>query len=396
MKDFIIIYITIIATLLESCSNKPLNNVQFGNNYLQQSEKTLAPLRSLALEWYRLPKSTKDNQIIWCEDNDLTDWSKGFFPGCCWLMYEYFQKNEWKNAAEQLQALIKTNPNIYETYNTGLIFNVSFGNAYRLTQNNAYKDICIQAARHITQYYNPHIGCLSTPNMSPANWIHFKNWQYPVSINEMMNLELLFKATSFTLDSTFYHIAVSHADKTLENGFREDFSSYNIVDYDTTCYIPSIKQTEHGYADESAWSRGQAWGLYGYTTCYRYTHDKKYLQQAIRIAEYIIHKQQEIDDKIPFWDYNIPLTATQVPKDASAAAITASALIELSHYAKPEYKNYARQILNHLSGQPYSSPKNKFFILDHSTGSFPKNQDIDCPASYADYYYIEALIRLKG
>ena len=210
-----------------------------------------------------------------------------------------------------------------------------------------------------------------------------------------MNLELLFKATALTGDSSYYHIAISHADKTLENHFRPDNSSYHVVDYDSITGNIHVKQTAQGYADESSWARGQAWGLYGYTMCYRYTREERYLQQAIKIADYITHFPLMPEDRIPYWDYNVS-ELEQQPRDASAAAITASALLELCTLV-PSYKEYAVSILRSLSSPAYCAPvgKNNFFVLMHSTGSVPHNAEIDAPLNYADYYYVEALLRLK-
>jgi len=218
-----------------------------------------------------------------------------------------------------------------------------------------------------------------------------------VIIDNMMNLELLFKATRLTGDSTFYKIAVSHADHTLKNHFRADYSSYHVVDYDPETGAVIKKQTHQGYSDESAWARGQAWGLYGFTMCYRETHDKKYLEQAQHIAKFIFSNPTMPKDLVPYWDYNDP-QIPNVSRDASAAAITASALYELAGYSKGNgYKQKADAILYSLSTAYLSPPnQNAGFILLHSTGHRPAKSEIDVPINYADYYYLEALLRSKG
>src|SRR5688572_5754287 len=214
----------------------------------------------------------------------------------------------------------------------------------------------------------------------------------------MMNLELLFAATRLSGDSSFYKIAVSHANTTMANHFRSDYSTYHVIDYDTATGKVVKRNTHQGYADESAWSRGQAWGLYGYTMCYRETRDPKYLQQADHIAAFILHHPNLPKDKVPYWDFNAPGIPNE-PRDASAAAVMASALYELSQYSthKKEYLSVANTILQNLTNS-YRSPigENKGFLLVHSTGSKPANSEVDVPLSYADYYYLEAVLRSIG
>lgn len=183
---------------------------------------------------------------------------------------------------------------------------------------------------------------------------------------------------------------------TLANHFRDDLSSYHVVDYDPETGEVRSKQTAQGYADESAWARGQAWGLYGYTVCYRYTKDEKYLKQAEDIAKYIIEYKATPEDGIPYWDNNAPNIPNE-PRDVSAAAITISSLIELDGYTKENYRPVIDKILSSLASKEYTAKigENKNFVLKHSVGSIPHNAEIDVPLNYADYYYIEALTRYQ-
>ena len=211
-----------------------------------------------------------------------------------------------------------------------------------------------------------------------------------------MNLELLFWASKQTGDQLYYNIAVKHAETTLANHFRADNSSYHVVDYDTITGAVIQKNTHQGFSDNSAWSRGQAWGLYGYTMCYRETGIVSFLYQAQKIADFILHHPNLPEDKVPYWDFDAPETPSR-PRDVSAAAITASALYELAQYV-PQKKDYyilsADQMLKSLSEIYASKPgENKGFLLGHSTGSFPHHSEIDVPINYADYYYLEALVR---
>ena len=217
----------------------------------------------------------------------------------------------------------------------------------------------------------------------------------------MMNLELLMYAFKETRDSAFYHIAVTHANTTLRNHFRDDYSAYHVVDYNPQTGAVQKKHTHQGAADESAWARGQAWALYGFTMMYRETRNEKYLAQANHIAQFIIHHPNLPADKIPYWDFNAP-GIPNAWRDASAAAIISSALLELGQYAaadkKKHYRNTAVQMLAALSGPVYRTVGNEAggFLLKHSVGHLPAGNEIDTPLSYADYYYVEALLRFIG
>jgi hypothetical protein len=259
-----------------------------------------------------------------------------------------------------------------------------------LTNDPAYKEVLLQGAKSLTKRFNPNTGVIKS-------WDHAKG-QYLVIIDNMMNLELLFWATKVSGDSSFYKIAVTHANTTMKNHFRPDNSSYHVLKYDTITGEVLSKKTAQGYADESAWARGQAWGLYGYIVTYRETKDKKYLDQAVKIADFILQHPNLPKDKVPYWDHNAPNIPNE-ERDASAAAITASALLELSAYVKngKELVKEAEEILTNLSSPAYLAAvgTNNDFILMHSTGHKPAKSEIDVPIIYADYYYIEGLLRYK-
>ena len=316
------------------------------------------------------------------------DWTSGFFPGMLWFMYERTKKEEWKNAAKEFTALMNREPYNGDSHDVGFKVYNSYGNGFRLTKDTSYKRLIIDAARTLCSRFNPKLGVIKS-------WDFSKSWQYPVIIDNMMNLELLFEATKFSGDSSFYKIAVTHANTTLKNHFRANNSSYHVVDYDTATGQVREKVTAQGFAPESAWARGQAWGLYGYTMCYRETKNKAYLDQADRIAQFILNNPDLPSDMVPYWDYNAPDKSTQ-PRDASAAAITASALYELSKYSRQgkTYRTAADKILKSLTNN-YRAPlgTSHGFILLHSTGHKPANSEVDVPIIYADYYYLEALMR---
>jgi len=319
------------------------------------------------------------------------DWTSGFFPGELWYLYEYTGKDEWKVQAQHFTAGIEREKSNATTHDMGFKIYCSFGNGYRLAKDPSYKEVILQAAKTLTTRFNPKVGCI-------RSWDHHKEqWNFPVIIDNMMNLELLFAATRLSGDSSFYKIAVTHANTTMKNHYRPDYSSYHVVDYDTSTGTVRMKQTAQGYADGSAWARGQAWGLYGYTMCYRFTKDKRYLQHAEHIASFILNHPNLATDLVPYWDFNAPGIPNE-PRDASAAAIMASALYELSTYSKngKEYRRTADKILATLTGRYRSGiGENRGFLLLHSTGSKPANSEVDVPLIYADYYYLEALLRMK-
>lgn len=320
------------------------------------------------------------------------EWTSGFFPGELWFLYEYSHKASWKKKAQQFTANIEQEKWNGGTHDMGFKIYCSFGNGYRLTKDQHYKEVIIQSAKTLSTRFSPITGVI-------RSWDHHREkWDYPVIIDNMMNLELLFVATRLTGDSSFYKIAVTHANTTMKNHFREDYSSYHVVDYDTTTGKVRSKSTHQGYSDESAWSRGQAWGLYGYTVCYRETKDPRYLAQAEHIASFILHHPNLPEDMVPYWDFNAPNIPNE-PRDASAAAVMASGLYELSTFSKngKQYRIAADKIAESLTNK-YRSPvgQNMGFILLHSTGSKPGNSEVDVPLDYADYYYIEALLRMKN
>jgi unsaturated chondroitin disaccharide hydrolase len=319
------------------------------------------------------------------------DWRSGFFPGALWYISEYTGKPEWKKQAATFTANIEKEKTNGVTHDMGFKIYSSFGNGYRLTKDPHYKEVIIESARTLSTRFNKKAGVI-------RSWDHHQEqWRYPVIIDNMLNLELLFEATKLTHDSSFYKIAFSHAMVTMKNHYRPDHSSFHVIDYDTATGNVLKRNTHQGYADGSAWARGQAWGLYGFTMCYRETKNKAFLKQAELVSDFILGHPNLPADLVPYWDFNVP-EIPNVPRDVSAAAIVASGLYELSTYSKngKKYRAAADKILENLTNT-YRSPigENKGFLLLHSTGNKPSNNEIDVPISYADYYYLEALLRAK-
>jgi len=342
----------------------------------------------------KIPRTvTADGHMHWTRDG--FDWTEGFFPGTCWYLYEFSKEDKWKKAADHFQQKYEDHRLLPFYHDLGFVFNCSYGNAYRLTGEEQYKQVLIEAGNTLITRFNPNVGCIRSWDVDKG-WQSKRGWEFPVIIDNMMNLEMLFELTELTGDKKYADVAISHANVTMKNHFRDDVSSYHVIDYDSVSGEVRNKHTAQGFAHESEWARGQAWGIYGYTVCYRYTKDKKYLQQAEKIANYIIKHPSIPADRIPYWDYDAPKIPNE-PRDASAAAITASTLLELDAYSDHDYLTEAKLILDNLSSDNYLAKQgeNHNFILMHSVGSIPHNNEIDVPLNYADYYYVEALLRLK-
>lgn len=332
------------------------------------------------------PSADKLGKLRTC---DVYDWTSGFFPGSLWLAYE-LTGNE-RLLADAVDYTNKMLPVTFYTgtHDLGFMVGCSYGNALRISPNDSLKTVIIRTADNLASRFNPEIGAIRSWDFGP--------WNFPVIIDNMMNLELLFQASKLTGDNKYKDIAIRHADKTMACHFRPDMTSYHVVSYNPDGSIET-RQTFQGRSDESAWARGQAWGVYGYTVCYRETGDKKYLEFAQKIADMIISRVKT-EDHIPLWDYDAPNLPT-TPRDASAAAVTSSALFELCGYLpdSQKYFDYAESILRSLSSPEYLAEPgtNCGFILKHSTGSLAHGSEIDVPLNYADYYYLESIKRYMG
>lgn len=319
-------------------------------------------------------------------------WCSGFYPGSLLYLFEQTKDSAlYKEAMFMLQTLEKEKFN-KGTHDLGFMMYCSFGNAERIAPKPEYKEILLESAKSLSTRFNPKVGSIRSWNS--------KGDEFLVIVDNMMNLELLFWATKTTGDSSFYKIALTHADNTIKNHFRVDNSSYHVLNYDSTTGAVQQRRTHQGFSNESAWARGQAWGLYGFTTMYRETKDKKYLEQAKKIADFILKHPNLPADKIPYWDFNAPNIPAAL-RDASAAAITTSALFELCNYVGATTGKYyfgeAEAMLKSLASPQYHSAPgaNGGFIIQHCVGHFPAGTEVDVSLSYGDYYFIEALKRYK-
>ena len=320
-------------------------------------------------------------------------WCSGFYPGTLFYLYNEIGNQELCTEGVRMLKLLEPEQYNVNTHDVGFMMFCSYGNAERFAPQPGYKDIMINSARSLITRFNPAVGCIKSHNRKPDDFV--------VIIDNMMNLELLFWATQATGDSTFYDIAVKHADTTLKNHFRADNSLYHGLNYHPQTGEIKHYQGGQGFSDKSAWSRGQAWGLYGYTLMYRFTKDPKYLDQAVKVAEFILNHPNMPKDLIPYWDFNAP-DIPDALRDASAAAINSSGLLELCQYVPEKlnrkYFKAAEKMLQTLSSPQYTATEgtNGGFILKHSVGNIPSGTEVDMPLTYADYYYVEALCRYKS
>ncbi|MNX48409.1 Unsaturated glucuronyl hydrolase [compost metagenome] len=341
----------------------------------------------------RMPKTfyAKSNRL---ETSDTQWWCSGFYPGSLLYIYEYTNDQATLKEAEKRLAILEKEKHYTGNHDLGFMMFCSFGNAYRITGKPEYKPTIDTAAASLVTRYRPGAKVIQS-------WNSNKLWKGPVIIDNLMNLELLAWVSDHGGDPKYKEIAINHADTSLKNHFRSDYSSYHVVDYDMTTGKVLKKGTAQGASDESAWSRGQGWALYGYAMMYRFTKNKRYLEQAKNIARFIIDNPNMPADQVPYWDFNAP-GIPNTYRDASAAAVIASALLELGQYSsKSEQKLFvgeAKKMIISLSSEAYSAKpgQNGGFLLMHSTGALPLKSEIDVPLSYADYYYLEALMRYKN
>uniref|UniRef100_UPI00321683C1 glycoside hydrolase family 88 protein n=1 Tax=uncultured Draconibacterium sp. TaxID=1573823 RepID=UPI00321683C1 len=341
-----------------------------------------------------IPRTIEDGKIKYVS---TSSWVSGFYAGSIWYMYELTGDEKWKNLAVKYTEHLEEVKNLKWHHDIGFMIECSYGNGLRLAKGESYKDVIITAAQSLSTRFRPNAGVIQSWNVTGNGWQSKRGWECPVIIDNMMNLELLFNATKLSGDSTFFNIAVSHADKTIENHYRPDNSCYHVIDYSIEDGSVRHKHTAQGYAHESAWARGQAWGIYGFTVCYRETGDIKYLKQAEKAFEFVVNHKNFPADFIPYWDLDAPGIPDE-PRDASTAAIMASALYEMSTYEKSDYyKSWADKIVTSLSSDQYRATPgtNGNFILKHSVGSIPHGAEIDVPLNYADYYFLEALKRKR-
>ncbi len=341
----------------------------------------------------RIPSTFENGEI---EFVPTDDWVSGFFAGTLWYMYELTGDEMWADHAKRHTEVLDSIQYLKWHHDVGFMIYDSYGHGLRLKGYEPYKQVIVNTAASLATRFREVPGVIQSWD-ADRGWQGERGWECPVIIDNMMNLELMFKATELSGDSTYYNIAISHADRTMAEHFRTDYSCYHVVDYDLQTGEVRRRCTAQGCADESVWARGQSWAIYGYTTCYRITGEQKYLDHALKVLDFFFNDPRLPEDKVPFWDFDAPNIPNE-PRDVSTSAIIASALYEIYTYTKDEaHKALADELLATLSTPAYRAEPgtNGGFILMHSVGSLPHGSNIDQPLNYADYYFLEALIR-KG
>ncbi|MBI3112738.1 MAG: glycoside hydrolase family 88 protein [Ignavibacteriales bacterium] len=362
--------------------DEPVSNaLRFAESQLRRTVTELG-------DTVRFPRSTLPDGS-W-STTEPRQWTSGFFPGCLWYMAEYTRDPFFENSARRWTEGLNQIQYYGGSHDVGFLIFDSYGHGYRLHPSEEYKKVILQTAQTLTTRFNPKTGCI-------RSWDHGR-WGYPVIVDNMMNLELLFWASENGGTKRFREIAISHAEKTMLNHVRPDGSTYHVLDYDTTNGTVLARNTHQGYADESVWARGQAWAIYGFTMTYRFTKDERFLRTAQRVADYYL--QHLPADHVPYWDFKAPGIPNE-PRDVSAAAIAASGLFELSQNSgegarQAKYREAAEKTLQSLCSPAYlAEGTNSRGILNHAVGHMPAGTEIDVSIIYADYYFIEAMLRYQ-
>lgn len=382
----VLVLVLLSCTFLQERSSDFDKRVEYCLNYTRtQLKKSIDSIQDAD----KFPTSTRPDGT-W-NTRDMYDWRSGHFPGCLWYAFENSSDTSLKEAAIKWMEGLEPVKDYTGNHDVGFMIFCSYGNGYRLTGNEVYREVILQAARSLATRYNHSVGLIQS-------WNSGKRWRFPVIVDNMMNLELLFWASKNGGDSELYKIAETHALNTMKNHVREDGSTFHVVDFDPESGAVRAKNTSQGYADHSTWSRGQSWGLYGFTMTYRETKNPLFLETARGIADFFIENLPE--DSVPYWDFMAPNIPDE-PRDTSAAAIAASGLIELSTLVSDKHESvkYYRAALNILSSlcsaEYLSDGTESEGILLHGVGSKPHNSEVDVSLIYGDYYFLEALLRYK-
>ena len=384
-----IFFLLLTAVLAVSCQE---SMTKLSDRVFELAEYQLAKMDEQLTDT-TVPKSTRFGILV---PSESKSWTSGFYPGSLWYTYLYTGNEEIKALAEKNTEKLYIETQIVRSHDIGFMVNCSYGNAYRITGDEKYREPFINAAHLLTTRFNPTVGLTLSWNVTPKR----KHWRYPVIIDNMMNLELLTQAHKLCGVDSLLNVALTHANTTMKNHFRPDYTTWHVVDYEPETGDIRMKVTHQGYSDDSAWARGQAWAVYGYTMMYREVSEPAYLAQAENVAKMLLERLPE--DGIPYWDFDSP-DAPDSQRDASAGAIMASSFIELAGFtadkqlSKALMKMAEKQIRTLASDEYLAQPdRNGYFLLKHSVGSYPSDTEVNVPLTYADYYFLEALLRING
>ncbi|MGI5847411.1 MAG: glycoside hydrolase family 88 protein [Candidatus Cryptobacteroides sp.] len=375
-----------LSVFVQGCSFSVQKSIDY---CASQATKTLAMIPSVE----ELPSSIPADSSRWVYTSPGV-WTCGFWPGILWYLFEGTGDSKWEAEARKVtEEILPVAYRKAKSHDVGFMIMTSIGNAYRITGEEKYLHALVAAADSLIRLYNPVVGTiLSWPNM-----VEQKGWQHNTIVDNMINLELLFWVAQHENRKDLFDIAFRHAEVTMAHQFRSDHSTYHVMVFNPEDGRFVKGYTHQGWKDSSTWARGQAWAVYGFTMAYRFTHDQRFLDTAVDAADYFIRRLPE--DQIPFWDFDAGESLTDQPKDCSAAAIVASALLELQLYLPGKlgnnYKKQAIKMLGTMSKAPYRAGSQCPAFLLYSTGHMPNGREVNASISYADYYYLEALTRLR-
>lgn len=394
-----LIGILTVPLILTACTGAEAENVNVNvdedlDYCATQINRSLKVLHSAdTADYTMMPRNITGEDTTWhCRKATADEWCAGFWPGILWYDYEMSHDELVREEAERYTASLEyLSKQPAFDHDLGFLMFCSYGNGYRITGNPKFKQVILDTADSLATLYNPRVGTiLSWPRNVEILGGH------NTIMDNLMNLEMLFWAAKNGGDHRLYDIAVKHAETTMKYNFRPDYTSYHVAVYNPESGEFIKGMTHQGYADNSMWARGQAWGIYGYTMVYRETRDPRFLDFACKVTDVYLSRLPK--DYIPYWDFDDP-DIPNAPRDASAACVVASALLELQGYCDEEkastYSDAAMHMLASLATENYRSGDKRTSFLDHSTGHHPAGSEIDAAIIYADYYYIEALSRLK-
>jgi unsaturated chondroitin disaccharide hydrolase len=331
-------------------------------------------------------------------------WGSGFFPGCLWMMYEATGDNQFRTWAETWTAGLEGQATTSPLHDVSFQIFTSYGNGHRLTGNAGYPPVLQDAALNMSDLFHAPSGVIT---------LGWGNWQSPSAIDAMMNLQLLFWAAKNGGLQAWHDMAVSHCYATATDLVRPDGGTYQIVDYDIVTGDIVVQEALQGYADESTWSRGQGWAVYGYTVAFRETGDPNFLNLAVATADYYIDNSPA--DGVAWWDFDTP-DIPNTERDTSAGSVAASALIELSNLTddpqlREKFNTAACRILLALCLPEQAGG----YLAEDGNGSVlspgllmhgchfhpdaavePGVARPDESLIWGDYYFLEALVRYKN
>ncbi len=381
--------IIVVTALSQAIAAASLPDTMLANVWNFSLARLRATMTALGNSTTQFPRTAPQTGGVW-QMVGASDWTSGFYPGCLWLAYEKSSDTAFRNAAQRWTASLNGQSTNTTTHDVGFMIFSSYGNGYRLLGTSSYLPVIQTAAQSLSTRYRALAGIIDSWSFAPYD----TGWE--AIIDNMMNLELLFWASQNGGSSNYYTYALSHAEKTMTNHFRADSSTYHVVKYSRTTGAVISRETRQGYANWSCWARGQAWAVYGFTMAYRFTRDSRFLATARKAADYFIYRLPA--DRIPYWDFNAPgIPADTVPRDAAAASIVASGLLELSTFTgapdSVRYRDTAISLIRALWTSKYRALTTQASILNFATGGRPQNTEVDVGLIYADYYFLEALLR---